>query len=136
MDLVALNIQRGRDHGLPGYNSYSKLCGLHGLRSFRDLEQVMESGSTNMFSRLYKHVDDIDLFIAGAHERPLPDALIGPTFACIVAEQARRSKMGDRFWYENGGLPQSFRPRKIPIKNIIFMKLIVFPVFRAIKRNS
>ncbi|KAI2802967.1 hypothetical protein BLOT_007090 [Blomia tropicalis] len=113
MDLVALNIQRGRDHGLPGYNSYRKLCGLHGLRSFRDLEQVMESGSTNMFSRLYKHVDDIDLFIAGAHERPLPDALIGPTFACIVAEQARRSKMGDRFWYENGGLPQSFRPQQL-----------------------
>ena len=110
MDLIALNIQRGRDHGLPGYNSFRKVCGLSGLRSFKDLDQIMEQGSAAIFAKLYKHVDDIDLFIGGAHELPLPDALVGPTFACIVAEQSRRSKVGDRFWYENGGLPQSFRP--------------------------
>lgn len=57
---------------------------------------------------IFRCVNDIDLFIAGNHEKPLPDALVGPTFACILAEQSRRNKVGDRFWYENGKMPHSF----------------------------
>lgn len=43
MDLVAINIQRGREHGIPDYNSVRVLCGLPRANSFEDLVNDMEA---------------------------------------------------------------------------------------------
>ncbi|XP_017487596.1 PREDICTED: chorion peroxidase-like [Rhagoletis zephyria] len=103
LDLVALNIQRGRDHGLPGYVKYREICGLSRVNSFDDLKRIFSNGQVaDVMAQLYRHVEDIDLFIAGSSEKVLPGAVVGPTFACIIGEQFRRFKEGDRFWYENG----------------------------------
>ena len=39
-DLVAFNVWRGRDHGLPGYNSYRQLFGQKKVKSFGELNDV------------------------------------------------------------------------------------------------
>jgi len=41
MDLVALNLQRGRDHGLPSYIQWRKVCRLPPVTSFAQLNDVM-----------------------------------------------------------------------------------------------
>lgn len=42
---------------------------------------------------------NIDLFAGGIAEKRFDGALIGPTFSCIIAEQFRRIRDGDRFWF-------------------------------------
>ncbi len=59
-DLIAINIQRGRDHGLPGYNEFRKVCGLNPINSFNDLAKVMRNGSAQIFSTLYKYLNPLN----------------------------------------------------------------------------
>merc|ERR1719342_30924 len=84
LDLVALNVQRGRDHGLPGYNAFRELCGLQRVKSFEYLKDLIPEKIVERLKLIYDHVDDIDLFIGGVSEAPVPGALLGPTFRCIV----------------------------------------------------
>lgn len=49
----------------------------------------------------FRHVNDIDLYAGAMSEEHLPGSFLGPTFTCIMGEQFRNLKLGDRFWYEN-----------------------------------
>merc|ERR1739848_709331 len=62
MDLAALNIQRGRDHGLPAYNIWREQCGLRRFSKFSEMTDVINVETVDRLRRLYKHVDDVDLF--------------------------------------------------------------------------
>ena len=62
--------------------------------------------------RLFGDISDIDLFLGGLMERPADDALLGPTFQCLVGDQFKRLKFGDRFWFEESGQPNSFTEGK------------------------
>lgn len=108
LDLAAINIQRGRDHGIPSYTTFREPCGLSPVENWDDFSKVVGSESARRISFAYKSVHDIDLFVGGISERPVVGGLVGPTFACIIAQQFSNLRKGDRFWYENPNLPNSF----------------------------
>ncbi|XP_042893883.1 peroxidase-like protein 3 [Penaeus japonicus] len=101
MDLVSLNLQRGRDHGIASYTAMRSICGHSSITSFDDLQGIMKDEVIQEFKDLYKNVEDIDLFLGGLAETPLSDGRVGPTFACIFFDQFMRLKSGDRFWYNS-----------------------------------
>ncbi|XP_066972309.1 peroxidase-like [Macrobrachium rosenbergii] len=113
LDLMALNIQRGRDHGLPPYNAWRAACGLVPFLNFDDLASEMGSSVAEAFRKAYGTVEDIDLFPAGLAERSVNGGLLGPTFSCILGQQFSNLKTGDRFWYEREGQPKPFTPDQL-----------------------
>ena len=54
---------------------------------------------TFIFS-VYKHVDDLDLYVGGLLEKNDGDSILGPVFKCIIGRQFQLLKKGDRFFYD------------------------------------
>merc|ERR1719483_1994207 len=113
MDLVALNLQRGRDHGLPGYNAFREVCGLNRVKSFDLLSDLIPAKIVERLKIIYDHVDDIDMFIGGISEAPVAGAILGPTFQCIIGDQFKRLQHGDRFYYDNSVSPGKFTAEQL-----------------------
>ena len=100
-DLAAINIQRGRDHGIRLYNDWLEYCGFDVVNSWEDLsEEIPNDVIRAGLEELYGFPGNIDLFVAGAVERHLPGASVGRTFKCILEKQFRDTRDGDRFWYQ------------------------------------
>nr|ASK06160.1 haem peroxidase [Nilaparvata lugens] len=113
LDLVSLNVQRGRDHGLPAYPEWREHCGLSKPSSFDDLRGLVDDESLNRISKLYKSVDDVDLYTGALSEYPLEGGMLGATLTCLIGDQFKRLKVGDRYWYETSQMPQGFTPEQL-----------------------
>ena len=98
LDLAALNIQRGRDHGLPSYNDARARAGLSRHASFDDVSQ--DPVVRQRLASVYASVHDVDLWVGALCEDAGRDAMVGPLLATLLTDQFRRLRDGDRFWYE------------------------------------
>lgn len=99
-DLAALNIQRGRDHGLPSYNQVRRELG--GLEPKTDFSEVTKSSELqSKLANVYENINNMGAFIGGLAEDPVPGSMLGELFHTIVAMQFEALRDGDRFWYEH-----------------------------------
>jgi Animal haem peroxidase len=154
LDLGAVDIARGRDHGMPSYNDLREAYGLERVASFTEItgeaseefpadpeltpgDEINDPDSldfvelrdgdgnvidpvadpdaaeadvvtairrTSMAARLraiYGAVDNVDAFTGMLAEAHLDGADFGPLQRAIWAEQFRRLRDGDRYFYRN-----------------------------------
>ncbi|XP_065214179.1 peroxidasin [Planococcus citri] len=123
LDLAAMNIQRSRDHGLPGYTEYRKFCNLSVPENFDQLKKDISSDEIrHKLEQLYGHPGNIDVWVGGILEDQLKNARVGPLFQCLLVEQFQRLRDGDRFWYEN---PTTFTPSQLSaIKKVTLSRVL------------
>lgn len=127
IDLVAMNIQRGRDHALPSYN---------GIRvKFRFAKAVKFSqitknkGVQSNLQSVYGSAGNVEAWPGLVSEDILPGSSMGPTMLAIWKNEFRRIRDGDRFYYQIFGLFPKEIMDNIPRVKALFTKE---DTFRAI----
>jgi len=113
LDLVSLNIQRGRDHGLPDYNKCRQDYGLKKIKKFSDITK--DKDVQKSLAEAYENVDSIDPWIGCLAEDHVNDANVGEFILIVLKDQFERLRDGDRFWFEND--PSISEERKTEISN-------------------
>ncbi|HRD81339.1 MAG TPA: peroxidase family protein [Saprospiraceae bacterium] len=100
LDLVAINILRGRERGLPDFNTIRAAYGLTPYSSFPQI-----NSSSQVFSalhELYGDINNIDPWVGFvAEQQNSPQTVVGPTLQRILQVQFTALRDGDRFYYEN-----------------------------------
>ena len=111
MDMCAIDIQRGRDHGIPDYGSFRDLVGLEVANNWSDVTSDSELASR--LDSIYPNVSSSDPLIGmyaedhnWTHYFPEYDenrtihSTVGPTMHQIIRDQFHRLRVSDPLFYE------------------------------------
>lgn len=122
LDLAAININRGRERGLPDYNTVREDFGLPRVNSFMDITRKAEEAK--ILEQVYGgDVDNIDPWVGMLAEYHMPGALFGELIMTIIERQFQLLRDGDRFYFEND--PVLSHDEKELIRNTTFRDVIM-----------
>lgn len=100
LDLAAININRGRERGIPDFNTMRQAYGLPAYTSFDQINA--NADAANALKNLYNgNINNIDAWVGLLSETPMPGSLFGETLLAIMQKQFTALRDGDRFYYEN-----------------------------------
>jgi len=98
-DLLAFNIERGRDHGLPTLNGIrAGIDGMEPHATFRSL--TSDSDLARRLEEAYGTVDAVDAWVGGLAEDPNGTSGMGEVVTYIIRDQFRRMMKADRHFYK------------------------------------
>ena len=125
VDVLALDIFRGRSHHIPDYYTIRKAFGLPDVYSnapdcvkgtYQDSIECFDYVTSNAtlaqeLMNVYKRVDAMDPLVGIQVEDPAPLSSVGPTTSAMVLSQIAMARDTDRFWYERAAYDTSFEDR-------------------------
>ncbi len=121
LDLPSINIARGRERGLPDYNTVREAYGLPRVRFFTQI-----SSDATVFTVLqttYNDVNSIDPWVGFLAEDKVPGTLFGETLLAIMTKHFVDLRDGDRFFFEND--PMLTEEEKEMIRNTTFNDVVM-----------
>ena len=122
LDLVAINIMRGRERGLPAYNNIRLAYDLPMNFTFDQINPDREVYT--VLEQLYEgDVTEVDPWVAMVAERAENGSIFGSTIRRIMSRQFTDLRDGDRFFYLND--PVLTEEEKDEIHNTTFRDVIV-----------
>ena len=102
-DLIADDIQRGRDEGDPTYNQMRASLGERPVTSFAQITSNVQLQGE--LKQIYGNVNNVELFVGLMAEDHLAGSSLGQTEQAILAKQFESLRDGDRYFYENADPP-------------------------------
>jgi peroxidase len=108
LDLASLNIQRGRDHGIPDYNTLRTGLGLGAKATFAHISS--DTAVASALSTAYGgDISLVDPWVGGLCEDNVEGSQLGELFHYIVRDQFIRLRDGDPHYFENVLKPNTIK---------------------------
>lgn len=126
-DLKALDIQRGRDHGLPKYAEFRLICGTSTRpgKTWDDFLDLISPENVAKLKKMYSSPADVEVVVGLSLENVPSGMLVSPTTRCIFAKQFLLSRTGDRFFFETSRTDTRFSAAQIAtIRRASYAKII------------
>lgn len=109
LDLFVLDIERGRDTGVPPFHVFVEFCLSIEVKSWEDLAPLFTPSNLKLLKKIYESPFDIDA-IAGMELEKIHDGLFGTIGKCMIGEQFYRTRCADRFFFSHRNHPYRFSP--------------------------
>ena len=102
-DLIARDVQRGRDNGIGSYNQLRSQLGLAPVTTFAGITSSL-AVQAELAAAYPGGVNTIDAFEGGVAEDHAAGSDVGPLFQTILVDQFTRLRDGDRYFYQSQNL--------------------------------